>query len=714
MFGWLGSRVVRRPWLVVAAWVLAVGALVTFAPQLSDVTNSDQASFLPEDAESVRAQEIADEAFPQAAGATGLAVVTRSGGGALTAADRTAVAAAARELGDARLPGVSAVGFDPREGVSPNGEVALVQIVFDGQSTEERVLEAVPEVRSELAAALPGDGLSALVTGDAPLQVDNEEAFADAEQLSFAITVGLIVVLLLVIFRSPIAALLPLVTIGLVFAGSTSLVALLADLLGFEVGQELSALLVVVLFGLGTDYILFLLFRYRERLRAGEESRAAMVTSVERVGEAIASAGLAVIAAFSALLLATLGFLTTLGPGLAISVAVTLLAALTLVPAVVTLLGPRVFWPSKSWRHQRPSRVFAGLGRLVARRPAAVVAGSLAVLLALGAGALGFAANYDSTADLPDSAESTQGLDALQRGFPAGALNPTQVYLVSDGGRLDPAVLGAYGQRLAAVEGVGAVRPAELSADGRTARLSLVLEDSPYSSEALDVVAGPVRDVAQADRPAGTTAYVGGQTQATADIRAAVNRDLLVIFPVAAGLFLVILVLLLRAVLAPVYLVLSAGLGFVATLGAAVLVFQGIGGAAGLSFIIPVLIYLFVTAIGTDYNILMSARLREEVRAGATPRQAAALAVEHAGPSVASAAVILAGTFASFLVTGVAFLYQIGFAVTVGVLVVAFVVALLLVPALTALVGARAWWPGHSATPDADRPAPERAASGVG
>jgi len=220
----------------------------------------------------------------------------------------------------------------------------------------------------------------------------------------------------------------------------------------------------------------------------------------------------------------------------------------------------------------------------------------------------------------------------------------------------------------------------------------------PSSAEALDTTE-PLRDAARAAAPPGTTVLVGGTTSATFDLRHATNRDLVVILPVAGVLIALILALLLRSLIAPIYLMLAVMLGYAASLGATVLIFQGIGDEPGVLFLLPILVYLFVVAIGTDYNILMIARLREEAREGNDPRAAADLAVEH-GPSVVSAGVILAGTFASLLLAGVAFLTQMGVGVTVGIVLAAFVISVFLVPAVTALIGRRAWWPGHADEPD--------------
>lgn len=364
------------------------------------------------------------------------------------------------------------------------------------------------------------------------------------------------------------------------------------------------------------------------------------------------SAAGAIVVAFSALLLAVFGGFKSLGPGLAIAVAVMAFAAITLVPAVVSLLGPKVFWPSKSWQKTPKGAMFKRFGRFTARRPAvvALISGGLMVVLALGT--LGMKIDYDAFSQLPKDTESSRAVRDLQSGFPAGALNPTTVYVRStDGKALDPATLQAYAGKLAEVDGVGSVLPAAadgslalLNPDKTVAQINVVLDDAPYAKASLDLVDGALRDTAHAEAPAGTTTLLGGVTASYTDIRSANSRDLAVIFPVAGGLIGVILALLLRSLLAPLVLMIAVVLSFFSTTGATVLVFQGAAGHAGVTFSLPIMLYLFVVAIGTDYNILMIARLREEAERGTNPREAADLAIEHGGPSVAAAGLILAST----------------------------------------------------------------------
>lgn len=700
MFETLGRVVTRHPWRIIGGWLVAAVAVLAFSPALGDVTSADQASFLPDDSPSVEAQAFADRAFPrQGGGATAVFVVTSRSGDPLAPAQLTRVERLAADLERAGVDRVRGVLTGPEQ-LSPDGSAQLVQVSFDGLAQDEPVMDAVTELRGLAGAALAGSDLEAAMTGDAALMVDNQEAFSSAESITLLATLGLILGLLLAIFRSPVAALMPLVAVGLVFATATSLIALAAETLGFQAGAELTSLLIVVLFGIGTDYILFLLFRYRERLRAGDDARRALETAVARVGRVIGSAALVVIVSFSALLLSEFGSFTAMAPGLAIAVSVMLLAALTLVPAILAVIGPRVFWPSRRWQHEPPARVSARIGDLVALRPERAVLATGGVLVALAAGAVFYVANYDTVDGLPSGTESAAAFERLDDAFPAGALNPTAVYVR---GSVSGDELAALRDGLSEVNGIAAVGEAQPAPGGGGAQVSVVLADGPYSAEALDTVSGPLRELALAS-PAGEQVLVGGVTAAFADVRDAVNRDLSIVFPVAAGLIGLILLGLLRAAVAPLVLLVAVALGFAATLGATVIVFQGLAGDPGLMFSLPIILYLFVVAIGTDYNILMIDRLREEAEAGHDARSSAALAIRHAGPTVAAAGVILAGTFAALMLTGVSLLVQLGFAVSVGIVLSAFVMAAVLVPALTASLGERVWWPrrpepGRSAPP---------------
>ena len=279
----------------------------------------------------------------------------------MTESDQAKVGELAQRLQQAGIDRVLGAVTGP-QAVSPNKLVQLVSVGLQGQAYDPQVAKVVQKVRDAAKPPLAGTGLSSKVTGDAALSLDNQDAFANALIIVGIATVVLIIGLLLLIYRSPIAALLPIVSVGLVSALAPPLIALAAKLFGLRTDQSLPIILTIVLFGIGTDYILFLLFRYRERLRAGDEPKAALVMAVTRVGEVIASAAGAVVIAFSALMLAVFGGFKSLGPALAIAVIVMALAAITLVPAIVSLIGTRVFWPSKSWRRTPNGSMFQRLG----------------------------------------------------------------------------------------------------------------------------------------------------------------------------------------------------------------------------------------------------------------------------------------------------------------------------------------------------------------
>jgi RND superfamily putative drug exporter len=695
MFAGIGRAVVRHPVWVIVVWVIAAAAIIGFAPKLTSTT--DEASFLPTHYESIQAMTIQQKAFPQAATPAAIIVFERHDGGALTDADSTTVQAIAQKLSAQHLANVTAIQAAP---ASANKLIQIVAVQMPAQTNpnDKRQGDAVTALRTALQDQVKTTDLKSGITGTAAQALDSQASGDRATVIIAVATVGLIIVLLLIIFRSPIIALLPIITIGVVSQIATGLIGWANQAFNLKTDSSVSAMLIVVLFGVGTDYILFLMFRYRERLRAGEDPKTAMISAVTRVGEAIASAAGAVIIAFLALTLSTLGLFKSLGPALAIAVATTLIAGLTLIPAVVSLLGTKVFWPSKSWKREPTGTRFAAIGASVGRRPAVYAIASGGVLVVLAVFALGFHPNFDLTGgSTASSSESTIWQNELLKGLPAGATEPSDVYVRSNNGSpLSTPDLTAYRDRLAAVHGVGQVAAPVLSADKTVADFQVTLGSNPQSSAAISTVRGPLRTTAHAGAPAGTTAYVGGITSVFVDIQAAVNHDYLVVFPVAAILIMIILGFLLRSLVAPWYLMISVGLGFVATLGATVIIFQHIQGQPGLIFILPVIMYLFVVALGTDYNILMIARLREESREGRSPRDAAAMAIRHAGPTVAAAGLILAGTFASLMLAGNSLLTQMGFAISCGIAVVAFVMAMFLTPALTALMGHAAWWPGHA------------------
>jgi RND superfamily putative drug exporter len=699
MFAALGRFVTRYPWHIVGAWVAATVLVSVFAPALT--STSDSASFLPKHYESIRSQDIKDANFPGQGQPGAIMVFNKSDGSKLTADDSKKVTQIVTDLVPKLDKKVFQNAFDPAlvQPASPDGKVqiAVIPLAAKASGFDPAAADAAKAMRKDAEPLLKGTGLKLQTTGTAPQQLDNQESGDKTLLIVGIATVVLIVLLLALIFRSVLICLLPVVTVGAFLQPvANGLIAWANEAFNLKADSSVQQILIVVLFGIGTDYILFLLFRYREALRSGMEVKEAVQDALHRAGEAIASAGGAVIVAFMALILSSLSIFRSIGPALAIAVAVTLIAALTLVPALITLLGERLFWPSKNWGKEPTGARFGAIGASLGKRPL-VYAGASGLLLAvLAVFALSFNPTFDFTSSLPQAAESTKALNTLQASLPSGSTNPATVMLVAkDGGTVTQAQVDEFKTAIGTPKGAATVTPGSVSKNGKAGAVAIILKNDPGSDVAIADVRGPIRDAVHKAAPSGTTAYVGGNTSVFVDMDKAMARDYSVVFPVAAGVILIILALLLRSLVAPLYLMASVGLGFSATVGASALVFQNIKGDEGLFFLLPIYIYLFVVALGTDYNILMIARLREEAKSGKSSRDAAAEAIKHAGPTIAAAGIILSGTFASLMLGGNSLIVSMGFALSFGIFVSAFVMAMFFVPAITSLIGHAAWWPGH-------------------
>src|SRR3984957_3788273 len=299
----------------------------------------------------------------------------------------------------------------------------LVQVSMTGQPGEAGPNAAVKALRSDTEAALLGSGLQGMLTGNAAISVDQSSAFDRAQNIISIATILLILCLLALVFRSVIIAFLPLLIVGLVHQMAQSLTAFFAQWFGFSVGTELAPLLIVVMFGVGTDYIVFMLFRYREQIGKGQDAHESLMVALCRAGEVILSAAVTVMLAFAALLVASIGQLRSLAPGLIIGVGLMLLAALTLVPAILSLLGATVFWPTAPKPHDPAHRTRSErMGATVAKRPGVVLMASVVVLVVLASGLLGLKVTYNQLAELPQNNPSTEAYNTISSAFPAGFL----------------------------------------------------------------------------------------------------------------------------------------------------------------------------------------------------------------------------------------------------------------------------------------------------
>jgi RND superfamily putative drug exporter len=473
-------------------------------------------------------------------------------------------------------------------------------------------------------------------------------------------------------------------------------VVLAASTFGYKIDPSLPSLVGTVLIGIGIDYFLFMTFRFREHLRAGEDRKHAAAAAASRVSHVVASAAMAIIVAFATLGLAQFGQFRVLGPSVAIAIFVMLLAGITLVPAILAASGRKLFWPAKAWEQQRDDGLATRIGAFVARRPGRVALIAAGLLAVFAIAATGVRMNYDL--GIARATQSARVEAQIARVLPKGVIDPQRIY-VSSPRTLTAGSLEPMRARLATLRHVAQVSPVQLAPGGKAAEIDVALNIDSTTGTALKLAGqdGPIRNAVHATTPAGAVAMVGGTGSVYADVSSSISKDLRLIFPIAAGLILLILFAMLRSGVAPLYLLLAVGLEFAATLGASVVVFQHAAGQPGVAFTLPLVLFLFVVAIGTDYNMLMSARLREGFEAGLSARQAIANAIRHAAPPITAAGLVLATSFGSLMIYDDYGTKETGFGMAIGILFASFVVSTLLVPALTALIGKRAWWPSEIA-----------------
>ena len=685
----------RAKWLVIAAWLVAAVALGPLQPRLQEATVNDPVVFLPSDAESTRVVELLGERFESGRTAPALVVYRNAGG--LTEEDEAAIAEDVQAFAD--VSGAQAVVSPLDEGAeeaglrSPDGSVAAAVVPLDA-TTIERIEPAVGELR-EITGERGGDGLESWVTGGAGVSVDAVEVFGSIDATLLLATTVLILVLLLLIYRSPAVALVPLVVVALAYVVAAGIVYALVSRAGLDVNGQATGILVILMFGAGTDYCLLIVSRFREELARVEDKHAAIEAALTHTSPAILSSGGTTSLALLTLLVADLGSIRSAGPVLALGIAVTMLAGLTLLPALLAALGRRSFWPAiprvGAEERRRPG-IWRRIGDVVARRPGVTLTVTVAALALASLGNLVSLPGLSLASGFRATPESVEGFRALEEALPAGAAATTDVLVESDPARVDEAS-GAVAAALAGVPGVDAVRPGERSEDGRIARLSVTLASDPYGDEAVDAIP-ELREAARDAAGEGATALVGGATAEEADGRAAASRDASLVVPLTLLVVLLILVALLRALVAPLYLVASVVLSFAATLGLTYALLEFVFDAPGTDASLPIFVFVFVVALGVDYNIFLVARIREETRRHG-PREGVLRGLERTGGVITSAGLILAGTFAVLMTLPLEQLFQLGFAVAIGILVDTFVVRTLVVPAIALLLGRWSWWPGR-------------------
>ena len=761
-FAALAAGVVRFRLLVIAGWVVVLVVATVALPSLGGQVNSDPSLFLSGSARSVEAASLGAPLLG-ARTTSKVTIVAATSGAKLTSAD---VAAIDREARLAKQ--VSAVQSVRYVAVSPGGDaVQLTATVSRDASDVAGLKPVVAALEATFPHAAAPPGLQFHLTGQVAENAANNTSANKAMKRIGLLSVLLITVLLLIVLRSPVAAVVTFVPAGVALLVAERFIAGLGAH-GLQISSVTQTLLIVLMLGAGTDYGLFLVYRFREELRAGTDQREAVVRALTRTGESITGSAGTVILALLTLLLAGFGLYHDLGVPLALGVAVMLLAGLTLLPALLAVCAGVMFPGRTAGRDADPGK--AGLwGRVAARavrRPVAVLCAGVAIFAVLAIAATGYrTASLNRSVTAPAGSDAAAGDAILASDFPQSSASPSDLILRyatpvwdhsgdlakaatvlgksglfsglagpldPNGTALDPAsypqLHAALGdpRRLPLTEPSAAAAkiPASVynayrataqyvSADGLTVRFAAGLRAGPQQSTAAMNATPAVR--AAVDRAASasgaTASGVAGQAAALYDVSSTANNDMTRIIPIAVLAIAILLGLVLRSLVAPVYLVVTIAASYLAALGLTTFLVITLGGQDGLVFLLPFLMFVFLLALGEDYNILIMTRIREEARA-LPLREAVVRAVGATGPTVTSAGLILAGTFAVFAAAGGGVmggqLQSIGLGLALGVLLDTFGVRTLLVPSIVVLLGRWNWWPSRlskTSSPAQGRPA---------
>ncbi|REE96230.1 MMPL family transporter [Thermomonospora umbrina] len=677
----------RAKWAVLALWVVLVMVIGPLAGKLGDVEENDAAAWLPAGAESTQVVEL-QERFRK--DETMLAVVVYERAGGITAQDRAKAQADLAPLG--ALPGA-----ERAQGPFPSKDGDALQTLVP--MTDEDLPKAIDAAR-ELAERGP-PGLVTHVTGPAGGAADMFKVFETVDGFLLMAAGIVVIVLLLFIYRSPVLWLVPVLSAVAALALAQGMVYLLAKYADLTVNGQSSGILTVLVFGVATDYALLLVARYREELHRHQDHHEAMAAALHRGGPAIFASAGTVALGLLCLMLADLNSTAGMGPVAAAGVLTALLAMMTLLPALLVIFGRWMFWPLvprydakylDADASDKEHGVWAWVARLVSRRPrilAAVV--SLGLLgMTLGLGSLK-AEGLSDAGQFVDKPDSVVGGEVLTKHYPAGSGAPAIV--IGDASAAAPLATA-----LRRTEGVAEVsRP--ITAAGLV-QYEATLGDRADSKAAQDTI-DRLRDTV--DAVPGADAKVGGTTATTLDINRAASRDNLVIIPIVLLVVFVILVLLLRALVAPLLMMATVVLSFLAALGASGLIFQHVFGFEGTDAGFPLLAFIFLVALGVDYNIFLMHRVREESQALGT-RRGVLRGLTVTGGVITSAGLVLAATFAALATLPLVGMAEMGFVVAFGVLLDTIIVRSLLLPALAYDMGRRIWAPSRLAREEPPTP----------
>jgi RND superfamily putative drug exporter len=682
--GKLTGRVTK--WLVLAFWIIVLMAAAPLAGKLTDAQDNQTSSWLPASAESTKALDRLAP-FQDENDIPTVLVYEKADG-----FTKTDLATIGQQLD--QIQGLD--GAVPAK--APNGSVVppstLVQVSQDRQVAQGQVTfnfgqdgwNKLPDLKKEIQGIAQLPGTTVYVAGPGGQAADSAEVFSGIDGKLLFSTVIVVVVILLLTYRSPVLWLLPVISAGVALITAQGVIYLLAKNAGLTVNGQSQGILTVLVFGAGTDYALLLVARYREELRRHEDRHEAMAFALHRAAPAIVASALTVILGMLCLVFAEMNSTAGLGPVAAIGIGVGLLVMITLLPALLVITGRWIFWPQRPAfdTHEPTSTGFwAKVGTRIAPRPRAVWVGTALALAVCALGILQINAHGLSTQDsYTKDFDSVLGQQVLIDHGLADTGSPVMV--VANAGQAD-----AVRSAMTGIDGIGDPSPPVVKGD--TALIQAQLESDPTSKAAFATVADVRTAVHQVD---GADALVGGGSAITADIEKASTHDNKVVIPLVLVVVMIVLMVLLRAVLSPLILIATVVLSFGASLGLSALLFRNVLGFAGADASLPLFVFVFLVALGIDYNIFLMTRVREETPEHGT-RRASLIALGATGGVITSAGLVLAATFGVLATLPLVAFAEIGIAVALGVLLDTLIVRSVLVTAINLDVGGKIWWPSR-------------------
>ena len=710
-----GNR--KRALATVIGWVILIGVITTLAPTLKDVQSPGNNN-APSTSQSTLAQEALKEYFPGSDSQP--AIITVRGGDqdvnkALDAIDKV------RKQSDRFGPSISAACKMPGETCMPSGKEGMVSVdgstqliivPVQGDPTTTEYRDDIKLLRGELATTF-GTDAEGLTTDESPVHVtgpvgiitDTVNVFAGGDKILLLGTVLLVLFILLAVYRAPLMALLPLLSVGLAMRLAETVGALLAQNGIIEISSQTASIMTVLLFGVGTDYALIINARWREYLRTTENHAEAMVKAMKKVAPVILSSAGTIVAAMLALLLTKSPTLQGFGPYLALGVAAAAIAAFSVLPALMVLAGRAAMWPTKPEKGH-DSRFWTAVADLVVKRPKAILVSTTAVLLLFAFGLVNYSVSYNIMTGFRIDTDSAAGQKVIAQDMGPGEIAPTTLLITGpNADKAAEAVAKELPQQAANDVARTSFQPRmDMAKDGDTvtaARVSVVLKADPYAHEGFDMGDAATEKATEiAKQSAGDNIKVqaAGETASTDDTRQAIESDIKLLIPLIFGVIALILGVLLRSWLAPIYLIATLAVSFVSALGLVAFIALTMQGDTGFGSQVPVYILVFLTALGVDYTLFVMARLKQELH-DKTMIEAMRRSIITTGGVVSSAGLILAATFAVLMMQPIRELYQFGMGMALGILLDTFIIRPLMVPALVVLLGDKAMLPTKPGIP---------------